>query len=100
MPGAQPVDLANPANTADVIRASDMYKNFYSAQGAVVVGSPAQSRLFAKPLLLGILHGGGQVFPNQQDPNATLIAYWIDHPAPLGQDEFFADPNAATCNTQ
>ena len=33
VPGAQAVDVTNPANTADVIRATDMYKNFYSAQG-------------------------------------------------------------------
>ena len=31
---AQAVDLADPANTPDAIRATDMYKNFYSAQGA------------------------------------------------------------------
>ena len=45
------------ASSADVIRASDMYKNYYSSQGAVVVGAPAQSRLVAKPLLL-VQHGG------------------------------------------
>ncbi len=109
VPAAQPVDVTNPANTPDVIRASDMYKNFYSAQGAVVMGSPTQSRLLAKPLLLNVLHGGGLIFPSQQDPNAKLIAYWISHPAPQGQDEFSAatysmftpaDPNAGTCNTQ
>ena len=31
----QPVDVTDPANTPDVIRATDMYKNFYSAQGEV-----------------------------------------------------------------
>ena len=36
-----------------------MYKNFYSAQGAVVLGSPTQSRLLTKPLVQGVLHGGG-----------------------------------------
>ena len=45
VPGAQAVDLADPANTADVIRLSDMYKNFYSAQGSSIIGSPSQSRL-------------------------------------------------------
>jgi hypothetical protein len=109
VPSAQTIDVTNPANTADVIRASDMYKNFYSAQGEVVLGSAAQSRLLAKPLLMNVLHGGGQIFPNDQDPNAKLIAYWISHPVPLGQDEFSAaaygmftpaDPNTGTCNTQ
>ena len=100
VPGAQAVDLANPANTADVVRASDMYKNFYSAQGSTVIGAPTQSRLLNKPLVLGVLHGGGLVFPNLQDPNAKLIEYWIGHPAPQGQDEFFANANAATCATQ
>jgi len=97
--GAQPVDLADPASTPDVIRASDMYKNFYSAQGATVFGVPAQSRLFQKPLLLDILHGGGLVFPNEQDITARRIAYWISQPAPQGQDEFTfppADPSG-TC---
>jgi hypothetical protein len=106
---AQPVDLTDPANTPDVIRTTDMYKNFYSAQGVTVPGSPLESRLFEKPLLLNILHGGGQIFPNQDDPHAKLIAYWISHPAPSGQDEFStatynmftpADPVTGTCNTQ
>jgi hypothetical protein len=110
VPGAQPLDVTNPANTPDVIRASDMYKNFYSAQGMTVQGAaPTQSRLLAKPLLLNFFHGGGQVFASQQDPNAKRIEYWISHPSPLGQDEFSpatysmftpADPNAGTCNTQ
>ncbi len=106
---AQPVDLTNAANTADAIRMTDIYKNFYSAQGEVVLGSTAQSRLIAKPLLLGVLHGGGLIFPSETDPNARLIKYWITHPAPLGQDEFSTatytmftppDPVAGTCNTQ
>ena len=33
---AQPLDVTDPANTPDTIRATDMYKNFYSAQGSVV----------------------------------------------------------------
>ena len=109
VPSAQALDVTDPANTPDVIRASDMYKNFYSAQGAVVLGSTTQSRLLAKPLLLNVLHGGGQVFANDQDPNVKLIQYWITHPAPQGQDEFSAatytmftpaDPNTGACNTQ
>ena len=106
---APAIDLSDPANTPAVIRTSDMYKNFYSAQGAVVVGSVAQSRLLSKPLLLGVLHGGGLIFASQDDPNAKLIQYWISHPAPQGQDEFSTasysmftppDPKAGTCNTQ
>jgi hypothetical protein len=109
VPAAQPLDVLDPAVTPDVIRQSDMYKNFYSAQGEVVLGSTTQSRLLAKPLLLNVLHGGGLVFPSQDDPNAKLIKYWISHPAPQGQDEFStatygmftpADPNTGTCNTQ
>lgn len=108
-PAAVAVDLSDAANTPDVIRASDIYKNFYSAQGATVLGAPTQSRLLAKPLLLGVLHGGGLVFPSQSDPNARLIAYWISHPMPIGQDEFSSAGNAlftpanaqtGTCNTQ
>lgn len=106
---AQPLDVTDPAVTPDVIRASDMYKNFYSAQGEVVLGSAGQSRLLAKPLLLGVLHGGGLIFPSESDPNAQLIKYWISHPAPQGQDEFSTatyamftppDPKTGTCNTQ
>jgi hypothetical protein len=83
-------DLTNAANTPDVVRATDMYKNFYSSQGEVVIGSSTQSRLLAKPLLLNVLHGGGQIFPDLQDTNAKLIQYWISRPMPAGQDEFSA----------
>jgi hypothetical protein len=105
---AQPVDLSNPANTVDVIRASDMYRNFYSAQGEVVFGAPLSSRLLTKPLLLNVLHGGGLIFTSQSDPNVRLIQYWITRPMPQGQDEFGSaanamftppDPNVGTCNT-
>ena len=109
VPAAAQVDVTLAANTPDVIRATDIYKNFYSAQGEVILGSIAQSRLLAKPLLLGVLHGGGLIFPSQTDPNAKIIQYWISHPAPLGQDEFSTasysmftppDPKVGTCNTQ
>jgi hypothetical protein len=96
VPTAQPVDLTNPANTPDVIRASDMYKNFYSAQGEVVIGSTTQSRLLAKPLLLNVLHGGGLIFANAQDPNAKQIAYWISKPV---ADEFGAEANSLFTST-
>ena len=74
-----------------------------------MVGAATQSRLYQKPLLLNILHGGGQIFAGTSDANARLIAYWISHPTPQGQDEFSAAgnalftpaaPNTGTCNTQ
>jgi hypothetical protein len=100
---------ATDSATATTIRATDMYKNFYSAQGTTVFGSPIQSRLFDKPLVLNVLHGGGRIFTSQDDPDAKLISYWISHPVPKGQDEFStssysmftpADPATGTCNTQ
>ena len=106
---AQPVDMTNSANTPDVIRATDMYKNFYSAQGEVVFGAPLSSRLLTKPLTLNVLHGGGLIFLSESDPNVMLIRYWISRPMPQGQDEFSsasnsmftpADPNVGNCNTQ
>lgn len=101
---AAQVDLATTA--VDAVRATDMYKNFYSSQGATVIGSPTQSRLLAKPLLT-VLHGGGQVFASADDDNAKRIAYWIGRPMPQGQDEFSVagnsmftppDPATGTCN--
>jgi len=106
---AQPIDLTNPANTADIIRASDMYKNFYSAQGEVVFGNPLGSRILAKPMVNGVLHGGGLVFENAQDANARFIQYWINNPAPAGTDEFSSTtfgmftsniPSTSNCKTQ
>lgn len=108
IPTAQSVDLANAANTPDAIRMTDMYKNFYSAQGEAVLSSPFESRLLTKPLVLNVLHGGGQIFEYSQDPNVMLIEYWIMHPMPSGQDEFSTaanamfssnDPVNGTCNT-
>jgi hypothetical protein len=106
---AAPVDLANAANTPDVVRASDIYKNFVSSQGSTVIGSAAQSRLLNKPLVQGVLHGGGLIFLNDQDPNVRLLRYWISRPMPEGQDEFSAagnalftpaNPTTGACNTQ
>jgi hypothetical protein len=102
------VDLKDPANTADQIRGTDMYKNYYSALGATVAGNPEQSRLLLKPLLQGVLHGGGQILVDDQDPVAKLISYWIAHPVPQSGDEFSAstynmftpaDPQTGSCNT-
>jgi len=110
VPGATQVDLANAANTPAVVRATDMWKNFYSAQGSTVIGSPPQSNMLKKPLVQGVLHGGGLIFANQQDPNVRLLQYWISRPVPEGQDEFsvaagnamFTPPDASTgaCNSQ
>ncbi len=106
---AQPIDLANAANTADIIRASDMYKNFYSAQGEVVFGAPLTSRILVKPMVDGVLHGGGQIFASAQDPNSLPIQYWINNPAPSGSDEFSTatygmftatPPSSSNCRTQ
>jgi len=106
---AQLVDMADPANTPDKIRTTDMYKNFYSSQGEVVFGAPMASRLLTKPLLLNVLHGGGLIFVNEGDPNVQKIRYWISRPMPQGQDEFGsagnamftpADPATGACNTQ
>jgi hypothetical protein len=103
---AQPVSLAQ---APDAIRATDMYRNFYSSQGEVVFGAPLSSRLLTKPLTLNVLHGGGLIFLSESDPNVMLIRYWISRPMPQGQDEFstaansmFTPPDPATgvCNTQ
>jgi predicted CxxxxCH...CXXCH cytochrome family protein len=113
IPTAQNVDLSNPANTPGTIRTTDMYKNFTSAQGETVTGSPTQSLLVNKPLVRGVTHGGGQIFADSQDPNLKLIEYWIANPVPQGQDEFSttiystmfnppfnpSSPNSSACNS-
>jgi predicted CxxxxCH...CXXCH cytochrome family protein len=88
IPTATVVDLTDPANTPGVIRASAMYKNFYSAQGETVIGSASLSLLLNKPLVRNVLHAGGRIFASDQDPNVRLIEYWIGNPSPQGQDEF------------
>jgi predicted small lipoprotein YifL len=104
--GAATVDLSA---AADAIRATDMYRNFYSSQGEVVFGNALASRLIAKPLVLNVLHGGGIVFDSAEDANVRVLRYWIEHPMPQGQDEFssagnglFTPPDAATgtCNVE
>jgi len=105
VPGAVEVDTT--ATAADAIRATDMYKNFYSSQGVTVIGSPTQSRLVNKPLVSGVLHGGGLIFDSDQDPYVKRLRYWIGRPMPEGQDEFSdvaasmftpADPQTGACN--
>lgn len=107
VPNATAVDIA--ANTPDVIRTTDMYRNYYSAQGMTIVGAPTQSRLINKPQVNGTLHGGGLIFESASDPNLKLMAYWISRPMPQGQDEFSsaadnmftpADAATGTCNTE
>jgi hypothetical protein len=102
------VDLASAANTPAVIRGTDMYRNFYSAQGETLIGAPQSSRLLNKPLVRTVLHGGGLIFASENDPNARIIRYWITRPMPAGEDEFSvagaalftpADVNTGTCNT-
>jgi hypothetical protein len=100
---------ADPAAPADAVRASDIYKNYYSSLGETVVGAPDQSRLLNKPLVRGVLHGGGLIFASADDAAARTIRYWINRPMPQGQDEFStaaatmftpADPVTGACNTE
>ncbi len=109
VPEAQEVDLSDAANTPDVVRDTPMYRNFYSSQGEVVFGAPLQSRLLTKPMVLNVLHGGGLIFQDENDPNVRLIRYWISRPMPAGQDEFSSaansmftppDPETGACNTE
>lgn len=94
-PAAAAVSLLS---TADVIRASDMYKNYYSAQGEVTFNSVLLSRLITKPLVRGVLHGGGQIFANDLDPNVQKLLYWMTNPIPVGQNELTTDlPAGPTC---
>ncbi len=101
------VDLATVS--PDAVRLTEMYRNFFSAQGSSVVGAPTSSKMLSKPLVQGVLHGGGQIFADANTPEARLLAYWIGRPMPQGQDEFSnasasmftpADPATGTCNTQ
>jgi hypothetical protein len=93
--GATDVTLGAQPDAA-AIRLTDMYKNFKSAQGQVVFADPSASRLINKPLVRGVLHGGGRIFLDESDPNAQLLLYWMSHPAAQGQDEFTA-PAPASC---
>ena len=80
------VDLASV--TPDAARLTEMYRNFYSAQGSSAIGSPTSSKMLTKPLVQGVLHGGGQIFADASAAEARLLAYWIGRPMPQGQDEF------------
>lgn len=83
--GAAQQDLAQDAAT---LRASAMYRNFYSAQGVAVIGAPDASLLLNKPRLAGVLHGGGLIFHGDDSEAVRRLAYWIGRPMPQGQDEF------------
>jgi predicted small lipoprotein YifL len=104
--GAADVDLA--AVSADEARQSAMYRNFFSAQGSSVIGGPTSSKMLTKPLVQGVLHGGGQIFANADTPEARVLSFWISRPMPQGQDEFSsaaasmfsAAPSSDTCITQ
>ena len=81
-----------PAGTAEaIVRASDMYKNYVSAQGEVTFNSILLSRLITKPLVRGVLHGGGQIFLDDDNPNVKKITHWMRNPIPAGQDAFTTD---------
>lgn len=97
------VDLGDPANTPEAVRGLVMYRNYFSSLGSVQFSSPADSRLLTKPMVRGVLHGGGLIFENADDANAKVIRYWISHPMPPDQDEFgenarsmFNPPDPAT----
>lgn len=104
--GASAADLGAGA---DAVRATEMYRNYYSSLGETVVGAPEQSRLLNKPLVRGVLHGGGLIFDSEDDAAARRFRYWIKRPMPQGQDEFSsaantmftpADPATGACNTE
>jgi hypothetical protein len=82
----------NPSNVAQ-LRQSEMYRNFISAQAAVVPGRPQDSLLLNKPLGNGLLHAGGVSFTGANDSNARVLAYWISRPLPEGHDEFSSAGN-------
>jgi len=88
VPTAQLVTSLPPASTPAQVQATDMYKNFYSAQGEVIINDPTQSLLINKPLLRNVLHGGGLIFASDQDPHIKQLEFWISNPMPAGQDEF------------
>lgn len=106
---APDVDLGHTMLTPEQIRATEMYRNFYSAQGESIVGNPMASRLLAKPLVRGVLHGGGLIFHSADDREAKVLRYWISRPMPSGHDEFSpaaanmftpADAVVGGCNTE
>jgi len=107
VPGA--AEVTDFTLAIDVLRATDMYRNYYSAQGVTVIGAPDESRLVNKPLLQGVLHGGGLIFSDSNDARVQALRYWISRPVPEGQDEFStsantmftpADPASGACKVE
>ena len=74
------VPLASIADPAQVHQAP-IYANFLSAKGAAYLGAPRESFLIRKPLVEGVLHGGGRVFANDMAPGARQFLYWITNRA-------------------
>jgi hypothetical protein len=100
VPGAS-LPVAVSGVDAAALRETDMYKNFYSSQGVTVIGQPTQSRLLKKPLVQGVLHGGGLIFDSDQDTFVKRMAYWISRPVPEGDpNEEFSESAAASMFTQ
>jgi hypothetical protein len=105
--GAAPV--VSLTLSADALRGSEMYKSYFSSLGLSRLGSADQSAMLNKPLVRGVLHGGGVIFANANEPGAKTIAYWINRPMPPGQDEFSnaansmftpPDPTTGACNIE
>lgn len=90
-PSALTVMVSGAMTDADkaTVRATPMYGNFLSAKGGADLNTPRQSFLLKKPLV-EVLHGGGRVFVNDQDPNARQFLFWITNRVPQGGDEFHA----------
>jgi hypothetical protein len=81
--------VSNFSDPTTIRNTENMYKNFISAKGVTVIGSPTDSRLISKPRLIGVaFHGGGLIFDSDADVHVQLFRYWISHPVPAGQDEF------------
>jgi hypothetical protein len=99
----------NLSQSAAALRSSEIYKNYFSSLGLSRLGAPEQSAMLNKPLVRGVLHGGGAIFSTPSDPAAKAIAYWINRPMPAGQDEFSVsansmftppDPSTGACNIE
>ncbi|GMR20824.1 MAG: hypothetical protein BMS9Abin36_1421 [Gammaproteobacteria bacterium] len=68
---------------------TEMLANFISAKGATNLNNAANSKLLTKPLVSGILHGGGVVFTTA-DPQYSEILYWINNSV-TAQDDPICD---------
>jgi hypothetical protein len=85
--------VPNPGSLPEgQVTSTDMYRNYYSTQGAVAFGAIRSSRLLTKPLVQNTLHGGGLIFESESNPNVQVLLDWMTHPVPTGQSEFSYDP--------